>query len=146
MQPYVFDQDDMMQPIYCIQCRSHIPRIVSNLGKGLCPICIAHNVHISLQAPASPPTPVVVIQGPTCPNCGSSSVSDYSHQVRNDTRASMSAVGGLLIFLGVLGICFGGLILAFIGFLIFIVAICLPAKNTVGFGRRCAGCGHSWSI
>jgi hypothetical protein len=29
-----------MQPVYCIVCRQHIPKLVSNAGKGICPQCV----------------------------------------------------------------------------------------------------------
>lgn len=37
--PYVFTQDDQMNPVYCVQCRAHIPIAVSNANRGLCAIC-----------------------------------------------------------------------------------------------------------
>jgi hypothetical protein len=38
---YSYSPDDLMQPVYCIVCRQHIPKDISNAGKGVCPECIA---------------------------------------------------------------------------------------------------------
>lgn len=50
MIPYQFSKDDKLIPIYCIGCRTHIPRAVSNAQRGMCNICWA-----KLQAPSVPP-------------------------------------------------------------------------------------------
>ena len=39
-----------MNPIYCIGCRTHIPRTLSNTNRGLCSVCIG-----KIQAPVPPP-------------------------------------------------------------------------------------------
>jgi len=50
---FVFTNADRMQPVYCIGCRTHIPRAVSNAGRGLCPDCLAKIG--SASAPTPPP-------------------------------------------------------------------------------------------
>ncbi len=50
MTPYNFSKDDKLIPIYCIACRTHIPRAVSSAQRGMCHICWA-----KLQAPSVPP-------------------------------------------------------------------------------------------
>lgn len=57
-QGYSFTDEDRMNPIYCVGCRSHIPRTVSSANRGLCPVCIA-----KLQAPTPPPASAPPVQG-----------------------------------------------------------------------------------
>jgi hypothetical protein len=40
---FTFSPDDMMNPVYCRQCRTHIPLAVSAQGNGLCPDCVQAN-------------------------------------------------------------------------------------------------------
>jgi hypothetical protein len=37
---YSYSPDDLLQPVYCIVCRQHIPKDISNAGKGICPDCV----------------------------------------------------------------------------------------------------------
>jgi hypothetical protein len=39
---YSYTQDDLMQPLFCTGCRQHIPKAISNVGNGLCPVCVAN--------------------------------------------------------------------------------------------------------
>lgn len=45
-----FTDEDRVSPVYCIGCRTHIPRTASNANRGLCAACIA-----KIQAPPPPP-------------------------------------------------------------------------------------------
>lgn len=47
---YNFSDEDRIYPVYCVGCRTHIPRTVSNTHRGLCPACVA-----KINAPAPPP-------------------------------------------------------------------------------------------
>jgi len=58
-----FTDDDRMNPVFCIGCRTHIPKAVSNSNRGLCPACV-----VKMQTPAPPPIqapPVVRGNTPT---------------------------------------------------------------------------------
>lgn len=63
-QVYNFTKEDRISPVYCIGCRSQIPREVSNLNRGLCPVCIA-----KIQAPTPPPVIAhgLLVQGQSPP-------------------------------------------------------------------------------
>ncbi len=37
---FTFTPDDMMHPVYCKQCRTHIPLVILTQGNGICPDCI----------------------------------------------------------------------------------------------------------
>lgn len=52
MKPYIYDAQDQMSPVYCISCRAHIPRAVSNAQAGLCHAC---NPHRAQAIPTPPP-------------------------------------------------------------------------------------------
>ena len=60
---YQFSPDDAMFPVYCTQCRAHVPVAISNAGHGLCPVCtqVAAQVTQQSQGPPTvqslPPTP-----------------------------------------------------------------------------------------
>ena len=53
---YTFSPDDAMNPVYCRECRVHIPDDISVQGKGVCPDCIAtkHQAQFARQAKATP--------------------------------------------------------------------------------------------
>ena len=36
---FAFTPDDMMNPVYCKQCRTHIPALISSQYYGMCPDC-----------------------------------------------------------------------------------------------------------
>jgi len=93
---YTFSADDMMNPVYCKQCRNQIPKAVSLQGNGVCPDCM----QISQQAQASmlqqhqvaqaqqiaakrQPCPVcghcVSVRAVICPECGEPLTADQQY-------------------------------------------------------------------
>ncbi len=48
MNPYPFTAEDQFAPVYCTNCRKHIPKAMSNFQAGLCDFCFV---------PPHPPTP-----------------------------------------------------------------------------------------
>lgn len=156
MQPFVFTQDDLMQPVYCIQCRAHIPRAVSNANKGVCGSCLSAPTPqvspLSLQA-VIPPQQVAMQQAIAtnfglgrCPICGSSQVNEYANTVENDSKRTWGSVSLIFILIGAVTICFGGFVFITLGIIFFIVSLCTPDQKTLSYGRSCGGCGHRWQI
>lgn len=59
MSQYVYEPEDLINPIFCTACRLHIPRAVSTAGSGRCPSCIQS--HLGIGAPTTrlvPPPPI----------------------------------------------------------------------------------------
>jgi len=95
MASYQFNQDDQLFPVYCTKCRQHIPKVISNLHRGLCIDC-ANAQHVAAQraakqsqaatAPCHSPVPQTqaVLNDPryqlntglnlSCPTCGSTNI------------------------------------------------------------------------
>ena len=93
MSSYHFTPDDRIQPVYCVGCRQHIPRVVSAAGRGLCPGCLAKLQGATSPAPALTPAPVPGIYHP----------STY----KSPSLTWLWAVGGMVVFSVVLYAVFG---------------------------------------
>ena len=142
MQSYHFTDDDRMQPIYCIGCRKHIPRALSNQNSGYCQVCDIPPP----PPPASPdPTPITdawkwitrkpVIAPPICcARCGSMNCREEIDR-DNTARNIMSAFS--LITLA-LSCCLWPLIFVFL--LLFFFALFIPTSIRRA-ERVCYACG-----
>ncbi len=147
--PYVFTQDDQMNPVYCTQCRVHIPRVVSNQGRGLCPVCIANNVAIS-QAQAQQTAQAHQFQQAqiyntatglgSCPQCNSPNIIQLD--LHRPSNGGGLVVGGLVLCVCSL-CCFWPL--AIVGVVMMIMGVVQRPSQPYGTSRVCRYCGHRWA-
>lgn len=143
-----FTPDDHMNPVYCIGCRVHTPRAVSNANRGLCTTCIAKLTPAVVQAapPVQIAAPVVQpqYQQPMlghCPQCRSPYLADVPNSVGNSTKNGLISGGCTLLCVG---ICIWPL--AIVGIAMIIIGICLPGRQVTHISRVCQSCGHRWQI
>jgi len=99
-----------MQPTYCIGCRTHIPRALSNAGRGLCPVCIG-----KIQAPQNTPPPPPMNAGapPVTPPIHQAPPPPqhvYAPQYGYTQRPKPSISPLAIVGLALLGFCFVGMI------------------------------------
>lgn len=156
MSSYTFTDDDMMQPVYCIGCRQHIPKVVSNFGLGLCPTCLnakqaaqqaqtnaqaaaAAQVQAAQQAKAQAVYAVATGLG-ICPAYRSTNIEQVVNRTTNGSRGSLQAAGCMMGMISLF--CLWPL--AIVGILLFLVGACQPASNVTGYSRICRYCGHRW--
>lgn len=158
--PFLFTPDDQIYPVYCTQCRAHIPRAVSNAGHGLCPSCIQANqaaaVASAAQAQAAQAAQAQAQQQQRhalyhtntgmglCPQCSSPNIVQVVDQVPNPAKNALMGAGCLLALVGVF-LCFLGFLLP-VGIVLMIVGACLPANKATGLSRSCRYCGHRWAV
>jgi hypothetical protein len=159
MPPNVFTQDDQMFPVYCLACRVHIPRLVSNANQGYCAPClIKHNqavadaaaAKLAADAAAADAYRQKLFSANTgkgfCPRCSSPNLLDEDTSRVNSSRGNTQGVGCILCLLSILLICVGGLWLLPIGLIVLIVGFCLPAKTSGSRVRHCQNCGNQWAV
>lgn len=88
-----------MFPVYCITCGLHIPKLVSDTNKGLCPDCFARSqpAHTPLPPPPQQQPPLIAPPSPGSPN--------YQQQPGQYAPATKKSNGGLIALLVVAGFC-----------------------------------------
>lgn len=135
MGPFDFDQDDAMQPVYCLGCRQQIARVWSNAHQGLCPGCQFKAQQAAQQAQNDDLRAKIHYQlardgykrdGKACPHCGGTDF--WTKRIKDSNSAIRSA--GLLA-----GCCLWPLLL-----------LALVPDRTVGFSHHCVDCGKATPI
>lgn len=147
-QNYVFTQDDQMSPVYCIRCRSHIPRAVSNSNGGLCDDCLSHQRQAAQQAQAKASAAAVGLSA--CPHCHALKVQSIP-QYESSAAISSSYIraGLLLILLGVALFCcvwVVAIVMVGLGFLFIIIGFLTPSRHLVSTTYHCTACDARWVI
>ncbi len=153
MQPaYQFTDDDRFYPIYCTQCKAHIPKAVSNSGGGICPPChqVATTLVAQQQANIQQRAQMVAharfhtnTGRGKCPQCQALNINQFQVQQSNNT-------GGILIvgfaFLGTGLFCC--LPVSAVGAIMIIVGIIMACvgPRTVSTSRECGNCGFRWTV
>lgn len=158
---YNFSQDDVLFPIYCTQCRSHIPRDISDLGKGLCPDCISANV-VAMQAlalakqqaqqqrqaqqqAAKAALHAVDTGLGRCPVCGSTNLSkDFDFHVNHSKSSNLSwslamVAAGIVSLVCCLPV---AVVLIPLGIVLGVLSL-LQSSGTRVYFRNCNSCGAS---
>jgi hypothetical protein len=143
---YNFTDEDMMSPIYCMKCHTHVPRLVSSAGKGICPRCIQeiqHAIYLKeqerLQKEAQKKQQQLAKKQAIyykdtgkgkCPQCASTNIFQLENHQGGDVGLKSSAC-----CLGCL--CAWPLLLAipFVG-----------NSRKVGTSRQCRSCGYRWAV
>lgn len=146
---YNFTQDDNLNPLYCIQCRTHIPRAVSNAGRGLCPLCIAKNQQASANQALAQQAQQAANQQAIyqfnsgmglCPQCHSSNLEEIIER-DGSTASALGGAGCLGTMLGLC--CFWPMLIVTIPMSLFGAT---SSSRIVGRSRLCRYCGHRWPV
>ena len=138
---YTFSPDDMMNPIYCRECRTHIPRDVSTEGSGLCLACFSKREQANVSRDAqrasnvTQQASVAASQKVQTPNMLLINQEQHSSQpdIVLDEMARQYKKLSWLVFFGVFLLVF-----YFIGVLVIIYAMVLKSA----FRRKVAEMGH----
>jgi hypothetical protein len=155
---YVFTVDDQINPVYCINCRTHIPRSVSNSGRGLCPSCIqSQRVQQAQQAAANQAALVNQQQAAAnhqqavfahqtglgfCPQCRSTNVIQIANRTPNGSKSGLIGAGVTMMIISVF--CLWPLFV--VGLILLIVGACQNSNNQIGTSRVCQYCGNRWAV
>jgi len=159
---YVFTVDDQMNPVYCLGCRAHIPKHISNQGKGHCPTCLALQAQAQqaqaqaqqLQAQQAQAAAQAAHQAiynhatglGRCPQCSSPNIVEAPTRQANGAKNGLSGAGLVLMLIGALTFCLGGGFLFIVGLILLIVGCCLPGDRVVSVSRYCNACGYRWQV
>lgn len=146
-----FSPDDQMNPVYCVRCRAHVPRAVSNANGGVCSQCYALATTLAQQQIAAHQQLAVQRQQAqfnlnsglgSCPQCSSTNVQQIHGTVANGSKNSLVTAGAVLLLLG---LCIWPLFI--IGLVILIVGACMQPTNPTGhISRTCNCCGFRWPV
>lgn len=161
---YFFSQEDQMFPVYCTDCRAHIPKIISNQNGGLCPTCLAkttlqfqQRVVSQMQAQAQAQTAQKAQQQALfdkntglgkCPQCQSTNIVQFDNKVENQGQANAFGITGLVcIAVGAITFCVGGFLLVGLGiFFLLGATISSFQKQKINTSRQCEHCGYRWQV
>lgn len=157
---YQFSQDDILFPVYCVNCKTHIPKQVSNAGGGWCPVCIgrqhaqavqnAQAAQAAQQAHAAALYSTVTGLG-YCPQCQSTNIVQFDNVAQVKTGGLGVGLAGIVLFVvGIPFICVGGIGLIFMaaGFVMIMISLFTPSARThaIGTSRECRYCGFRWQV
>ena len=94
---WTYSDDDKINPIYCTQCRIHIPRNLSAYANGLCPDCVQKLQAAQQAQPQALQNTVQQYQLPTsCPQCRAGDIYKVS-EVYKQGNATGSSTGGVFV-------------------------------------------------
>ncbi len=155
---FTFSPDDLMNPIYCRNCRVHIPAKVSTSGGGYCPDCniARHHAQVAAQqaqiavqqqkAMLSQQSAQLLNLNPAmgwCPRCQSPNLDQLNDNSLGSAGRSLKGAGCVLCAIS-----------WFVLWPLLVVGIALYAAGSSLGGRRpigtfgsslqCRSCGHRW--
>jgi hypothetical protein len=155
---YVFLDEDEFNPIYCVECRLHIPRAYSDANRGLCADCLEaqekaaanalaqKQAALNQQAAQDAQRQQLVYSTNTgrgkCPQCSSVNIAETQERVSNSSGGTMKATGCVLIVVSI--ICFWPL--AIVGIVLCVLGMFTPSTAVVGTSRSCQACGYRWKV
>jgi len=161
MPPQIFTQDDVMFPVYCTSCRTHIPRSVSNANNGLCVSCAqaqaasnALQMQSQAQAAAVAQAQAVAAQqaiwardtgNGICPNCRSRNIT-VSAVTTMGRNTAMGNAAGIFLVLGICLVCvYVGIVFLVLSAVCTIVYFGSKQPKVLGYQRNCNACGNQWT-
>ncbi len=100
----------------------------------------------SLFGFGAPAQPMPGQFGP-CPHCHGPYVMEFANYTANGSSTGLRSGGCGLVVIGFLTICLGiGPFFIVLGFVLWIVGICLPTRTQTSTSRACNGCGFRWQV
>lgn len=152
-----FTDQDILDPIYCIDCKAHVAR-ADLIDDALCGTCYAARALAEVKRRDDAKTAAAAAQRAEadrklavftrdthrgkCPQCQSTNIEEIVNSTPNTLRPVLMGLGGctgcVTLFLVP--------VLALVGAVVFIVGAVQPGIHRLGVSRICQACGHRWLV
>ncbi|MEQ1822853.1 MAG: LITAF-like zinc ribbon domain-containing protein [Fimbriimonadaceae bacterium] len=114
MADFTFTDEDRMFPVYCVTCKAHVPRAMSNANSGMCPTCQATQVQLQATQQAQAAAQAQANQAAlaaqqahaqsvfavrtgigACPKCNSQNLTPFAKQHQDNSKVMTGCLLGM---------------------------------------------------